>query len=87
MGNPRPVFLTKDVEVVNARVIGKDMRHLKLKLTANEQIFDSIYFGGGENYSILKPGSKINIVYNIEENYWNGMKSIQLQIKDINLGL
>lgn len=82
-GNPRPVFLTKDVEVVDAKVIGKDKKHLKLKLKNNEQILDSIYFNGGEIYSNLKPGSKINVVYNIGENTWNGLVSIQLQVKDL----
>lgn len=83
MGNPRPVFITKEVGVIDAKVIGRDMKHLKLKLERNGYIFDSIYFGGGENYSTLKSGSKISIVYSIEENYWNGTKSMQLNLRDI----
>lgn len=85
VGNPRPVFLSKEVEVVDARLIGKDKKHLKIKLKKSEQIFDSVYFGGGENYSDLKPGQNIDVVYHLEENIWNGMRSIQLQIKDITL--
>lgn len=85
IGNPQPVFLTKEVEVVGARIIGKDGRHLKLKLKQDEHILDSVYFGGGEIYSNLEPGRKINVIYNLEENFWNGNSSLQLLIRDISL--
>lgn len=85
LGNPQPVFYTSNVEVVDARILGKDGKHLKLKLKSDEHIFDSIYFGGGEIYSILSPSTKLEIVYSIDENIWNGYKSIQLKIRDLKL--
>ncbi len=83
IGNVEPIFITRDIELLDARLIGRDSKHLKMKLKQNEHIFDSIYFGGGEIYSNLTPGSKIEAAYYIEENIWNGYKSIQLRIKDI----
>lgn len=83
LGNSEPIFITKGVEVVNARIIGRDSKHLKLKLKQNEHILDSIYFGGGEMYSKFVSDSKIDVVYSVEENIWNGFKNIQLKIKDI----
>ncbi len=83
LGNPAPVFMSKGIEVLDARVIGRDSKHLKLKLKQDEHVFDSIYFGGGEIYSNLTPGTNVDVVYRLEENEWNGRTSLQLVIKDI----
>jgi len=83
LGNPTPTFVSKDIEIVDAKTVGRDAKHLKLKLKQHEQVFDSIFFGGGENYSKLTPGVNMDIAYQIEENLWNGYKNIQLKIKDI----
>lgn len=83
LGNPAPTFLSRGVEVIDARVVGREAKHLKLKLKQNEQIFDAIFFGGGEMYSKLTPASKIDIVYQLEDNSWNGYKTLELRIKDL----
>jgi single-stranded-DNA-specific exonuclease len=83
LGNPAPSFVSKNVEIIDTRTVGRDARHLKLKLRQDEQIFDSIFFGGGEIYSKLKPGSKADLVFQVEEDYWNGLAKIQLKIRDI----
>lgn len=85
LGNPTPTFATEKVEIADVRTVGTGAKHLKLKLNNNEHYFDSIYFGGGENYSELKPDSKIDVAYQIEENIWNGNRSLQLKVKDIKL--
>jgi len=83
LGNPAPTFVSRKVEIVNARIVGRDEKHLKLVLKQHEQVFDSIYFGGGEKYSKLTPGGLLDVVFQVEENVWNGNKSVQLKIKDI----
>jgi single-stranded-DNA-specific exonuclease len=83
LGNPAPTFMTEDVEVLDARTVGRESKHLKLRLKQNGYIFDSILFGGGEIYSKLTRNTKIDIVYLVEENAWNGNKSLQLKIKDV----
>ena len=83
LGNPAPTFVSRKVEVVNARTVGRDSKHLKLVLKQHEQVFDSIYFGGGEKYPKLTQGMLLDIVFQVEENAWNGNRNIQLKIKDI----
>ena len=83
IGNSTPTFTSSRVDVIEAKTVGNGSKHLKLKLKQNEQTFDSIFFGGGENYSELKSGDKVDIAYNVEENVWNGNTSLQLKIKDI----
>ena len=85
LGNPGPTFTTKDVEILDIRTVGQSARHLKLKLRQDGHIFDAIYFGGGEIYSTLTPDTKIDIAYQLEDNTWNGRKSLQLKIKDLKI--
>ena len=84
-GNPEPIFMSRGVELLDARTVGRDSKHLKLKVKQNGYILDSIYFGGGEIYSELTPGSKLNLVYSPEKNVWMGKESIQLKIKDVEI--
>ncbi len=44
---------------------------------------EAIAFGMGEYAQKLNPGQKIDIAYTIDENEWNGRKSLQLKIRDI----
>ena len=90
LGNYPPSFVTRGVEVVEARTVGRDNTHLKLKLRQNSLVFNAIAFGLAKTHREaassaypLSPNTCLDIVYNIEENIWNGNKSLQLKIKDI----
>jgi single-stranded-DNA-specific exonuclease len=83
--NPGATFMSKNVEVISAKPVGREARHLKLELKQGEQVFDSIFFGGGEMYSSLSPEAKIDIAYSLEDNSWNGYKKLQLKIKDLKI--
>jgi single-stranded-DNA-specific exonuclease len=85
IGNPAPTFATRGAEIIKAKTVGNGAKHLKLTLKQDEHIFDAIYFGGGEIYSKLKTNTKIDAVYRIEEDTWNGLGSLQLLIRDIRL--
>ncbi len=86
-GNPEPVFLSRNIEVVDARLVGANSQHLKLRVTCHKlQItFDAIGFNFGPFLASLGPGKTIDLVYNLQKNEWNGNKSIQLRIKDLKL--
>ncbi|MEK7550696.1 MAG: single-stranded-DNA-specific exonuclease RecJ [Patescibacteria group bacterium] len=83
LGNPTPTFVSHKIEIMNVRMVGVSNKHIKLKLKQGEQVFDAIYFGGGQFYPDLKTGTKMDVIYSIEENIWNNHKSLQLKIKDI----
>lgn len=82
-GNPTPTFVTYKVEVMNVKILGKEKTHLKLKLKKDDKFFDAIGFGMAEAYKELEEGAKVDMVYSVEENEWNGTKSLQLKIKDL----
>jgi len=83
IGNPTPVFSVNKVEVLNVRTVGKEARHLKLKLTQNDKMFDAIGFNLGHFEKEIQKGSEINIAFGLEINKWQGNSDLQLNIKDI----
>lgn len=76
MGNRAPVFAMKNMLVRGRKVLkGK---HLKLQLLADGKTFEAIGF----NMSSCEPDI-IDLAFQLDENEWNGQKSLQLRIKDI----
>ena len=85
IGNFAPVFATFEATVLNAKTVGMEGRHLKMTLEENGKVFDAIAFGLGDFFLKLTPGALVDVVYNLEENVWNGRTSLQLKVKDIKL--
>lgn len=83
LGNPTPVFLSRDVEIVEARTVGKDGKHLKLKVRQNDSVFDAIAFKKGELFKALSPEKRATLVYSLDEDTWGGNLKLQLKIKDL----
>lgn len=82
--NMTPVFLSKGVKAKEFRAVG-DGSHLRIVLTNIEETvsFVAIGFGLADKKTILEKGQPFDIVYQLEENIWNGRASIQMKIKDI----
>ncbi len=83
LGNPTPTFVTKEVKVVEAKVIGKDGKHLRLRLEENDLVFSAIAFGSGHLFNQLSLDKKVDVVYTLSVDEWNGDKRLELKIKDI----
>jgi single-stranded-DNA-specific exonuclease len=84
-GNMRPVFVSREVMAHSVKIVGE--KHLKLSLgQENCSVkMSAIGFNLAE-YEAEIVNQPFHIVYNIEENYWNGNTTLQLNIKDIKLG-
>lgn len=82
--NMTPVFLSKGVKAKEFRAVG-DGSHLRIVLTNIEETvsFVAIGFGLADKKTLLENGQPFDIVYQLEENIWNGRASIQMKIKDI----
>lgn len=79
--NPEPLFISTGLAITSIRQVGNDGKHLKLEVSKGNKKKGAIAFGLG-NMS-LELGDKIDIVYNLSINQWNGNREIQLMIKDI----
>jgi single-stranded-DNA-specific exonuclease len=80
-GNQEPYFISRKVKVREARLIGTEKKHLKLKLQEDLLTLDAIAFNFGHLYSSLT--DQVDILYIFEKNLYNGYVNMQLRIKDI----
>jgi single-stranded-DNA-specific exonuclease len=81
-GNPDAVFVTRDVKVKSSRAVGAEGRHLKLTLEDSRgAAYDSIGFRLGNLQSSLPP--RVDVMFTLEANEWNGRTTLQLNLKDI----
>ncbi len=80
--NPVPVLASYGVRVLEARTVGKEGQHVKLKLArAGQPPLDAIGFGLGE--WAARPPAAVDVAYRLEVNEWNGSRSLQLNVQDI----
>jgi single-stranded-DNA-specific exonuclease len=79
-GNPVPVFLSRDVEVLERRAMGNTGEHLRLKLRQRGTVFDGVAFRLGNHAAELAP--RIDVVYNVEVDTWGGKNQLRLNILD-----
>ncbi len=82
--NMKPVFKTGAVRDNGyGKQVGGDKTHLKLNLIygADRKTYNAIGFGLGKKINLVK--NDFDIAYSLDENEWNGVKSIQLLLKDI----
>ena len=78
MGNPEPLFVGKEFRVGSVRLVGSDQTHLKLTVDGK----DAIGFGLAREGNIPEVGDKIDLVFSLEKNEWNGNSTAQLKLKD-----
>ncbi len=86
-GNMSPLFITRSAsDKGSARIVGNN--HLKLDVVdaANpRQSIPAIGFGLGEHFPDISRKIPFDLCYSIEENEYNGMVSLQLNVKDIKI--
>lgn len=84
-GNMAPVFLSRRlVEEGNARIVGE--KHIKMRVCYRNKYcrpIDAIAFNQKENFDKVTSGEDFDMLYHVEENTWNNVTSIQLNVKDI----
>ena len=81
--NMRPVFVSRNVRVVGEpSVVGTN--HLKLRLAQNGAEIDAIGFNLADRLALVQQKNGIlDCAYVLEENVWNGHRSLQIRLKDI----
>ena len=84
--NMKPVFVATGLRDNGyGKKVGKDGDHLKLSIISgtDKKTYNAIGFGLGNKYDLLRNGNSFKAVFTIEENHWNGIASLQLNIKDL----
>jgi single-stranded-DNA-specific exonuclease len=79
-GNPPPVFISRNLKVVACDGVGKKQEHLRLRLAAGDRVWEAMAFRAGERRGEV--GSRIDIVYNLEIDWWKGVEKLRLLAQD-----
>jgi len=82
--NLRPHFLVKNVfDTGHSRILKE--QHLRFVLRQDNISLTGIGFGMAEKLPILQMKKPVDIVFKIDENEWNGQRSLQLRMIDLRL--
>lgn len=87
-GNEEPIFLMRNVIISDLKIVGNGQKHWKLSIrgeSGSPKIFDAIGFSLVEKFPNLKKDDKIDIVFGLSEDEWNGNKKIQIKMIDLRL--
>ena len=86
--NPVPLFLKRNLIVSDILPVGSNGSHMKIYLqkeTEKGEIknFTGIGYGLGGCCDIIKQGSRVDVVFELTVNNWNGTRELQLKIADL----
>ncbi len=84
--NMKPVFKASGLRDNGyGKKVGQDGDHLKLNIISgtDQKTYNAIGFGLGEKFDQINNGKSFDAVFTIEENHWNGITSLQLNLKDL----
>ena len=82
--NLRPVFIARKVMDTGYSKIVKE-EHIRFSLKQSNPVFNGIGFNMADKFSLLQQKKPIDIVFTIDENEWNGNKSLQLRMIDFRI--
>lgn len=83
-GNPALVFMAKAVPIAQADIVGKSEKsHLKLVLDFGKSRWPALWWSAaprlGREFSA---GDRLDVVFQVGRNHWNGMETPQLVVLD-----
>ena len=87
-GNPRPLLMAGPVQIVGeARKVGGGERHVRLRVRQQGTTIPAIAFGLGERFDeLLSAEGWCTIAFTPSFNDWQGMRTVQLEIRDFQPG-
>ena len=80
--NKMPIFAFRNLKIDSIRSLS-DGKHLRLSVKDNKNIINAIGFNMGTLTDTYRIGDRVDIAGNLEINSFNGVDSIQINIKDI----
>ena len=82
-GNPRPVFATRRVEIIDGPRKLKE-RHLKMALKQDGRIFRAIAWRAAERHDYLaEHKAALDVAFSLEQNQYNGETYVELTLADL----
>ncbi|MBQ0039360.1 MAG: single-stranded-DNA-specific exonuclease RecJ [Treponema sp.] len=83
--NENILFMSRNLPIISATIVGKTERtHLKLNLDCGKTKWPALFWGAGDMlHNEIEVGDRIDILFAVERNVFNGNETLQLNIKDL----
>lgn len=85
-GNQKPIFVEKDLEILNTRILGKNQNVLKMQVKdKNGKMMDALYFGDVHAFLAYfeeKSDKKAAFTYYPSVNEYQGRKTLQIIVQN-----
>lgn len=84
-GNMTPIFMSNELKDTGyGKCVGEDDKHLRITVTqTGAEKLVCIGFNLGDKLEIISNKKPFKAVYSIDENHWQGNRSLQLKLRDI----
>jgi single-stranded-DNA-specific exonuclease len=83
LGNREPILLSRNVEVVRTEAFGVDRRHLRVHLRDATASQEAIAFDKAAALPYLPVGRRLDILYGLACERWDGLDRIRLHLRDL----
>ena len=86
VGNPRPVFLFKNVVPASLRIFGKANNHVEMifKKKNGDKVSAISFFGASANWaSRVKEGTTIDLIASVEKSMFRGRPELRLRVVEV----
>ncbi len=84
--NPKPVFLIKNIEIKNSKLIGNGALHWQIDFqnSRGKTICATAFFSNDKFPGVsLAPGARIDLLANLERTHFRGFPELRLRVVDI----
>ncbi len=85
VGNQKPTFLLRDLEIHNPSLVGSDGKHLSFSAFNSNEKLRVIAFNMGSHAANCRQGEKIDLVCSFEQKIWQGKEYLELMALDFAL--
>ncbi|MBW5447903.1 single-stranded-DNA-specific exonuclease RecJ [Cohnella sp. CFH 77786] len=82
-GHPVPRVLVEGVTILESRTMGKENKHIRLKVGREGRTLEAVGFGFGDLAERLASGTKIDLLGELGVNEWNGTRRVQFTVQDL----
>lgn len=81
--HPVPVYLARDVTLVNARAVGAEKNHFSCSLTDGRATVAGIMFHCSDIETLMRTDSVVNAAFEVQIDEWRGRKSVKAMLQSL----
>lgn len=83
VANPEPVFCSTQMKIAEYSYVGREAKHLSMKLYKENNYYKAIYFNADSLGLKISMGTEVDVAYTVSKNEFNGRITIDLIVKDL----